>query len=525
LVVLVVAAAMVRLAIAWAPGEWLLRHVLADDPFYYFTIARHFAHGGGLTFDRAEPTNGVHPLWLYFITPIFGLFRDPWLAIHVTLTLAAVLDISALLLLLVLLRELEVARPIRLAVGALYAFSPLLLSLAGSLNGLETPLNVLLIVAFLLAYQRLARVPGHGGAALGLAVSSALLFLARTDNIVLLAFAFLYLLSRARSDRRAMVRLAGAALFAGCVASPWLAWSWSRFGSAIQVSGLAVARANRVMAQAAGWTWRDYAAKVGRNLATVGSYVPVGRAIGASLAVRASANIAFTASLITAWAFLARAAPSAARRDLRARLTPWVPPLMAGVAFVIVHTLRAIEMRSWYFASLVPLVLVALALISDFIARELGRRPSLVGRLVGSSALVALLVMLGSAWRKGLADRCGEIAGYAAVRAANERLPDGTRLGAWNAGLFGYFYNRGDVVNLDGLVNNAAYHHILNRSLGAYVAERHIAYLLDREGAIELAKASWNSGRPVSFRPAVWQEPTSGACYQIVLVPLSLEEP
>ena len=34
---------VLRLAIAWAPVEWLLRRVLADDPFYYFAIARHFA--------------------------------------------------------------------------------------------------------------------------------------------------------------------------------------------------------------------------------------------------------------------------------------------------------------------------------------------------------------------------------------------------------------------------------------------------------------------------------------------------
>jgi hypothetical protein len=516
---LVVAAAVVRLAIAWAPAEWLLRRVLADDPFYYFTIARHLAHGGGLTFDGVEPTNGVHPLWLFLITPIFGVAREPWLAIHLTLTLAAVLDVVALALLAVLLRDLEVSRPIRLGVAALYAFSPLLVSLAGPLNGLETPLNLLVILAFLIVYQRVTRAPGDGRALLALAISSALVFLARTDNAILLVLAFSYLLWRARDDRRAVLRLLAAALFAGCLAAPWLAWSESRFGSVVQVSGLAVAEVNRALAEGAGWTWRDQVGKIGRNLATLGAYLPVGRGAAAPLAARAAANLTFIAAVVGASVALARAAPQGERRALRARLASWLPLLLAGVLFVVVHTVRAVEMRSWYFVSLVPVFLIVLTLAADLVARQLATRPPRVGRVVAASTVVALLLMLASAWRNGLAERCGEIDGYAAIRAANERLPDGTRLGAWNAGLLGYFYERGEVVNLDGLVNNAAYHRILDRTLGAYVAERRIAYLLDSEGAIELSKPYWNGGGPVSFPPALWRE---GAYRRIALVPLPL---
>ncbi len=521
--VLIFAALVVRLAIAWAPSEWLVRHVLADDPFYYFTIARHLAHGDGITFDGAELTNGVHPLWLFFITPTFGLVRNPWLAIHVILTLASLLDALALTLLAMLLRELDVDRPVRFGVAALYGASPLLLSLAGSLNGLETPLNVVLIFAFLISYYRMAKAPRDGRALPGLAVSSALLFLARTDNAVLLIFAFIYLILRTRGDSRAVVRVCGAALFGACIAAPWLAWSWSRFGSAIQVSGLAAAQVNRVMAHAAGWTWRDYATKILLNLATVGAYVPVGRGVAAPLGARAAANMAFVAGLVAVLALVTRT-PQPTERRLLDRLAPWLPLLMAEVAFVIIHTLRAVEMRSWYFASVVPVILVVLALAADFLRRRLALRSRLVGRLAAGSALVTLALMLVSGWRSGLGQRCGEIAGYEAVRAANERLPDGTRLGAWNAGLFGYFYERGDVVNLDGLVNNAAYHHLVERSLAVYVSQRRIAYLFDNEGAIDFSKPFWNTGRPVSFPLPVWQEPASGTCRRIALVPLLREE-
>jgi hypothetical protein len=102
----------------------------------------------------------------------------------------------------------------------------------------------------------------------------------------------------------------------------------------------------------------------------------------------------------------------------------------------------------------------------------------------------------------------------------NHRLPDGTRLGSWNAGLFGYFYARGDVVNLDGLVNNSAYDAILSRSIGAYAARRHVDYLLDAAGAIELAAPYWDRGRSVVFlRPALDNSATM-ECRRMVLLPL-----
>jgi hypothetical protein len=192
------------------------------------------------------------------------------------------------------------------------------------------------------------------------------------------------------------------------------------------------------MADAAGWTSRDHAAKIASNLATLGSYVPVGRGVAAPFAARAAANVAFIAGLVAATAFLAGAAPAVERRAFRDRLAPWWPVLLAGALFVVVHTLRAVDMRSWYFASLAPVVLIVLALAADFIARELATRPPLVRRLVPGSALVALLLMLAVGWRTDLAERCGEIAGYAAIRAAPAlanpgRAPGwpGSRGGSW----------------------------------------------------------------------------------------------
>jgi hypothetical protein len=99
-------------------------------------------------------------------------------------------------------------------------------------------------------------------------------------------------------------------------------------------------------------------------------------------------------------------------------------------------------------------------------------------------------------------------------------VPDGTRLGSWNAGLFGYLYTRGQVVNLDGLVNNAAYDHILTCSIGAYAARREIDYLLDAAGAIDLAAPYWDGGRPVVFGPPAFDNSATMECRKMVLLPL-----
>jgi hypothetical protein len=517
LAVVLAGAAAIRLAIAWAPGEWLLRRVLADDPFYYFTIARNFGRGHGLTFDGVSPTNGFHPLWLLLITPIFGLVQDAWLAIHLALTLSAALDLVTLWLLHRLLRELGVSARVAAAFAILYAASPILLSLSGPLNGLETPLDLLLTFAFLTLYRRQLVGPDGGRrAAAVLGLTAGLLFLARTDNVILLAFSYAFVVWRARGDPGRSRRALASAVISAAVAAPWIVWSWVRFGTPIQVSGLAAAHVSRALAAAHGWTAADAAVKFARNLATVAAYFPVFHLNTGSLARAGAAN----AAVVAVVALVAFA--SDRREALRRRLAIWIPPLLAGAAFVFVHTLRAIELRGWYYASLLPIAYVVAALVVDQIVSilEKGRWPAATLAILPVWATVALAL----SWRVGLAERCGEIDGDRMIRAVNAFVPQGTRLGAWNAGLFGYFYQRGEVVDLDGLVDNEAYRHIVDGSLGAYAARRKTDALLDAAGAIDFGKPSWNHGAPVRFPAPILDHADRAECRRMVLVPIGAFE-
>ena len=52
-----------------------MTNMYRDDAFYYFQIARNFADGQFSTFDGGiTRTNGYHPLWMFFITPLWWVF-------------------------------------------------------------------------------------------------------------------------------------------------------------------------------------------------------------------------------------------------------------------------------------------------------------------------------------------------------------------------------------------------------------------------------------------------------------------
>ena len=49
---------------------------LADDMFYYLNIACNIVSGHGVTFDGINPTNGFHPLYMFFLVFFYKIFPD-----------------------------------------------------------------------------------------------------------------------------------------------------------------------------------------------------------------------------------------------------------------------------------------------------------------------------------------------------------------------------------------------------------------------------------------------------------------
>jgi hypothetical protein len=129
--------------------------------------------------------------------------------------------------------------------------------------------------------------------------------------------------------------------------------------------------------------------------------------------------------------------------------------------------------RAWYFISLnLVLAVAAGAVLSAAVPRT--RERLILGLF---SVLVLGSFALG--WRASLRNQFANQSAMLIMASwIQENLPADARIGVFNAGVQGYFIP-GTVINLDGLVNNAAYESIRDRRLWRYVQEAGVEYVSD----------------------------------------------
>jgi hypothetical protein len=485
---LAAAGGLLRIVPAWLPLDWQLGHILSDDAFYYFTIARRLARFGLPSFDGLMPTNGFHPLWLSLITPVYTLPIGDDVALRLIVTFCGILDTVSLLLLIRILRSLHTGFGATATAAALYAFTPALLSHAGPLNGLETSLTVLLLFVLLGSYCAVLRnkprwyaSPGAVGAIMGLTV------LARTDTIIIVALLGAALgLIRLPGRTRFALRTAATALV---VLSPWLVWNLMTFGTLLQVSGEAYALSMSNLHDTASWGVMEYAVRFAGNCADVLRFFPVRLGTDTKLSYSFALQGALAAGIALLIIGSILRQPTLAGRALRRRFLLLCAPLAGGVLFILVHSFRTIALRGWYYAMVLPVLFLLLGGIVDYLDRGLRRRPRRVAIIAGFIVLPCLIAV---SVVEHLHHGNGEGDKFAALPAVMETVPRGARIGSWNAGVFGYFLKERTVVNLDGLVNNAAYTHLTSRSLGMYCRRAGISYLVDEAGAFRIWDPFWS---------------------------------
>jgi hypothetical protein len=499
-ILLLLCAGILRLVIAWAPLEWLLQYVLSDDAFYYFTIAGNAAHGYGLTFDKLGETNGFHPLWMALLVPVYAAFEDRTFAIHVILTISALVDVGSLCILNSLLRDSKVSQFARWNVLLLFSFAPALVSHTGSLNGMETGLNVFLILLFLATYQRVYFNPNlNFNDAIRFGIVSGLLFLVRTDNVILLGATYAHLAIAGEPKAISFRRLAISGIMAMAIAIPWLSWSYVKFGTVIQVSGLSLGYIMKTVLHESGWLWTDYVLQYVRNLANVVTFFPVYLYDTRVFSLASAVVFALWTALLGGTVRWMWQQTKEKKILLWIRIRWLAAPLVAAGLFVLVHTLRAVYIRGWYYASIIPVLLIVLAVLIDYWTEEhrgMGSPNALKRKVV---VAVGMVLVFPFSIATLFSPRYGEIDKMIMVRKMNSVLPAGSRVGSWNAGLYGYYFEKGDVVDLDGLVNNDAYAHIVNRSLERYCREKQIKYLVDPVGSLAFARPFWRNGQGSVF--------------------------
>jgi hypothetical protein len=435
-------------------GASLVVRRLPDDALYYFTIARNLAHGYGISFDIVHPTNGMHPLWLFLITPIFALGLSKWGAIHAVLLLQSLLDTFIIWLIGdTVYRSLPNARPsnrITAAVVASVLYAANIPGFIGWINGLETTLAALLLVVWLRVYLMTI----ERGTWILLGVVTGILLLARTDLFIVLAPVGIYTL---RKERERFPKL----VLTGCVAlmvvAPWIIWNIVQFGTPMQSSAEAVPI----------FAMKKYEAIYGSSLN-----------IYAHLFLEALRNILkpFWYSALGVPLLIIGFAAIARRKSL-SRIEQVAYLLVLGaVLLLFVHTLFRGFIRDWYVLELLPIFLIAFGIAIG--ANALNSQARVSGRLTFAAIMLIGLWLLYPA--KRMASQYDMVfRGIPVV----EQITKQNRVASFNTGYYAYFASRpGSVVDLDGVVSAEAVDAIRRSDLHGYVDREHVDYIFDFEG-------------------------------------------
>ena len=436
-----------------------------DDAFYYFQIARNLAEGKFSTFDGGiTRTNGYHPIWLFLITPFYWVFDKE----------AALFAIKAFEIMLVAGGVALVAAAARLARMPWYlmfAAPPMLYHIPFMIAGMEAAAALFMLGLFILAVCLFARSPARWKWPLA-AVAFALpwvrleyiaISLAATGALCLVEWSWRErapgtpLGERARSvlSVKAVVPF----LAAGAGILVYFAYNRLVFGGIVPVSGATKQMwSQRLWEQEGGYSFVQ-------NFRDV-LQIPV---FDYELVVALEVCVLF----LLVWWFARR---SRSREDwLLLAFLAGVFGLAIGHLAKFGQTVLTVHpyygSDAWYFAPaylmMALIILVGCHVAIHFISRFLDPRSPQAANLLSMG-----IVVVGAAFLFTRADftgpfqfvdRLGESThrsmkdtSHMGVQIMDRVLPEGSVVGAWDAGVIGYF-SRFPVMNLDGLVNSYGY--------------------------------------------------------------------
>lgn len=480
----------------------LIHSLVADDMFYYLQIARNVAAGQGATFDGLTVTNGFHPLYLLLLVPLFWLTGNPHLPLIIGIWGLQLVTLATTPALYLLVFRATGKRLAGLVAAGCWFLNPYSAKIAAT--GVEAPLAILFMVLAAeryLAWKEYPPSSGSGRAAvwgmlLGLAV------LARTDQLITTTVIFgeaMVLVFLARRTARPLHGFWVAPLAWLAVTAPWWLWNLAWFGTIRQSSGSAIYYTSHegVLRQAADPVMTSLN-EMGRNLFLVFRDQGLVLAGVPSLAL----GLFFSSCLLSCCLWLYLRMPTARR--------PRIGVLKLGFFFVsaallwLVYPLVFWQIRAWYFL----VTVLAWAVLSGLAAAVLiGCLPAGFGRLgravfVIGPLLIALVCFAATAHqlkRRPLAPWQTIYYGAAQLIDKYPEIEPGETIGAFNAGILGYYANR-PVVNLDGVTNNEILPVLKIRELDRYLENRGIRYLIDHEEYI------WGYGMYAgpNYRPSLW---------------------
>jgi 4-amino-4-deoxy-L-arabinose transferase-like glycosyltransferase len=450
------AGALVRFALLFISRDALISYRLPDDALYYFAIAKHIVLGHGVSFDGVHLTNGFHPLWLLSILPIFALRLSEWSSIYGVLVAQTFLDCVVMWLIAVSFVRVKKIHShpqwkwIIMLTTTAYAFNPSVI--VRGINGLETTLAALVLIAWFPCYTAAFRQENSWKHTIGFGVLSGLLFLARTDfAVILLVSGFLLILSNLRQSQEQWVKLAAAVAIAILIATPWLLWNYHNFGTIEQVSGEAVP----FMAQRKFDALYGHSSKYG------------------ALAIEAARN------LLKPFIYVGLGLPLIMLLYWRNCFRQFwkggvLAPVLGALVLLAFHSIFRGFIRDWYVLQLIPLIVVLFGVCCGLSSREWLR-------VFGVMLVLCYLAVGRYEWMNPR--YTSQLAVVHAGVPFVEGAKPGTRIGSLNSGWYGFFAPRGVyVANLDGVVNPNIFPFIKSGNMHGYISKDSIRYILDFKG-------------------------------------------
>ncbi|MFA5376518.1 MAG: hypothetical protein WC455_12300 [Dehalococcoidia bacterium] len=270
-----------------------------------------------------------------------------------------------------------------------------------------------------------------------LGIIGGLALLARTDNIFLVAAAFLWVFA----DRK---RISWTAIgWSAAVIAPWLAFNLITFGTVVQSS-----------ANAYPWILHqefqgDYLLKY--LSMTITEWNMLGTYFGSP--------VLLAILLIGLW-FTTR----------RSWTLLW--PVVAIVAMLAFHTYIRWFPRPWYQQSAFIVILI----LSGELVWGLRRQFLMAVGTVFLACFIFTITATGGVvdgWKKQTRERV-------AVQMVRQYVPAGDTIGAWNSGYLMYWIgDRNPCINLDGLANNEVMAHYKDRTIGIYLRAHNVKWIAD----------------------------------------------
>lgn len=473
-------AATVVLRWALAPHSAFLGATVLDDSAYYSVIAQHVVRGQGFSFNGITQTNGFEPLWESIAVALAELFRNGVELLRALSLLSAVLWVAACWICYGALRKVvrdEVAGLIGL--GMLTEWRLLHLAAAGMDFGVNACCLSILLRVLVSKQAELRQGKVRELTLLGLALAAVGLAHAEEFMLGIVVGGVLFAtgVGTAAMRMRRLVVLAAPVVAVGML---YVGWNVLQFHTFLPISGEVKlfyqnerGRPNPLHTLAVSIRYVGALALFG---------VTKGFASDVTRWVHVPLRAVECAVVICGCAFLGLVFRG--RVWLRSR--PGVVGVATFVSAACVHFVVITQVLptysaygAWYFPLEVISVWCILGLGVEGLCEAATRRAVVRRGVIG--ALSALVVLGGVfALSTPVAGSRPTAVFARAGQWLSARVSTGARVGAFSAGILAVSVPQAHVVNLDGLVNNAAYFESVKRgAVSGYVHAMGIKYISD----------------------------------------------